>query len=438
MKITIFPTTKGVLAEDYSNPLYRSLARSVLFNFLLENKKIPFFVAMDSSIIHYKPWSSIVFNPYIKGGWKAVLENYYNTESYKILNNAVAGDPLFAKYATIHFLNALFKEAKKQLNTQTPYPYQTSQSENPIDELMNQIDKQIQKGNTQGANQIIQELAKALENEAKEIMQDLSAAESFTHVGIPVAKLLEKPEEFREKARNKIVVYLVRFLQKLRKEAPELKRTKSPTLVGGRPLGVKRIQRFSELTRILPVEFIDDDLLTYKIASRTVRVTEQYGNIQNYVVYLDKSGSMSESIVYHVSPTQTDYVPKISFAAASALALAMKLKSLGAKMTLKLFDVDVHDPVSDFAQIIDVLTRIRADSGTNLTKVLQDALKFRDEKIIIVSDGIDVINEQAVKDAKAHNLDITTVFIKTDNELLRKSFPYVYLQEAKPDILLTI
>jgi uncharacterized protein with von Willebrand factor type A (vWA) domain len=442
IKVSFSPSVKGVLAEDYTNPLYRSLARSVLSNFLLENKRIPFFVALDSSILHYKPWSAIVFNPHIKGGWKAVLENYYNSDTYKNLNNAIAGDPLLAKYATIHFLNALFKKSQDQLNQMSyrpyAYNYQPQSSENPIGELMNWLDKQIQKGNTQGANQVIQELTKKLEDEAKEIMEDLRAAENFSHVGIPVAQLLEKPDEFREKARNKIIVNLVRFLQKLRKEAPELKRTKSPTLVGGRPLGVKRLQRFSELTRILPMEFLDDDLLTYKIASRTVRVSEQYGNIQNYVVYLDKSGSMSESIIYRASPTQADYVPKISFAAASALALAMKLKNLGAKMTLKLFDVDVHDPVSDFAQIIDILTRIRADSGTNLTRVLQDALKFRDEKIIIVSDGIDEINEQAVKDAKAHNLDITVVFIKTDNELLKKNFPHIYLQEAKPEVLLNI
>ena len=192
-------------------------------------------------------------------------------------------------------------------------------------------------------------------------------------------------------------------------------------------------------SNVLPVEYLDDDLLTYKIASRTVRVSERYGNIQNYVVYLDKSGSMSDDIKYHVSPTQTEYVPKISFAAASALALAYQLKKVGAKMTLKLFDVEVHDPISDFAQLIDTLMKIRADSGTNITNVLEDAVKkHREEKVVIVTDGIDEVSEEAVKKAKSVNLDLTCVFIKTDNELLRKNFKSIRVEEAKPSILLEV
>ena len=189
------------------------------------------------------------------------------------------------------------------------------------------------------------------------------------------------------------------------------------------------------MPRLLPFEYLDEDLLTYKVASRTVKVTEQYGHIQNYVVYLDKSGSMASNIVYRPSPIQIEFVSKISFAAASALALATKLKRLGAKLTLKLFDVDVHGQVNDYMQIIDILLKIQADSGTNLTKVLEDAIKYRDEKIIIITDGIDVIDEKAVRKAKVHNLDITVIFIKTDNALLSKNFPHIYLQEAKPEIL---
>ncbi|MEM2363840.1 MAG: hypothetical protein QXQ20_09125, partial [Candidatus Nezhaarchaeales archaeon] len=64
---------KPALVEDYSNTTYRALARSVLSNFLLENKKLPFVVAMDSSIVHFKPWSQIVFNPSAKSAWKFIL-----------------------------------------------------------------------------------------------------------------------------------------------------------------------------------------------------------------------------------------------------------------------------------------------------------------------------------------------------------------------------
>ncbi|MEM2058796.1 MAG: hypothetical protein QXO76_11180 [Thermoproteota archaeon] len=425
---------KLVLVEDYKNPIYRSLARSVLSNFLLENKKLPLTVALDSSIVHFKPWSQIVFNPHVKGGWKMILERYYETDAYRTLNSAVAGDPMLSKYATIHFLNTLFKKSEEQLK-QLKRTLSEKDGQDPVGSLLQQLDTQV----SPQAVQAIQTVASALEREAEEIRKDIEAAESFSHVGVPVAELLEKPDEFREKARNRIIVNLVKFLQKLRREAPSLRQAKAPTLVGGRPLGVKRLQRWSELASILPLEYLDDDLLTYKIASRTVRVSERYGSIQNYVVYLDKSGSMTGDIKYYISPTQVEYVPKISFAAASALALAHQLRKVGAKMILKLFDVEVHDPISDFAQLIDVLVKIKADSGTNISNVLEDAVKsHREEKVVIVSDGIDEVSEESIKKAKSSNLDVTFVFIKTENELLRKNFRCLQIEEAKPMILLEV
>ncbi|MEM2617523.1 MAG: hypothetical protein QXL64_08340 [Thermofilaceae archaeon] len=424
---------KPALVEDYKNTAYRSLARSVLSNFLLQNKKLPFIVAMDSSIIHFKPWSQIVFNPRVKGGWKAILERYYETDAYKTLNNSVAGDPMLSKYATIHFLNKLFEKSEEQLK-QLKRRLSEKDEQDPVGSLLQQLDTQV----SLQTNKAIQAIASALAEEAEEIRKDIEAIESFSRVGVPVATLLEKPDEFRERARNRIIVHLVKFLQRLRREAPNLRQAKAPTLIGGRPLGVKKIQRWSELSRALPVEYLDDDLLSYKVASRTLRVTEQYGNVSNVVLYLDKSGSMADDIKYYISPTQVERVPKISFAAASALALAHQLRKIGAKMTLKLFDTEVHDPVSDFAQLIDTLVKIEADSGTNISNVLEDARNHRDEKVIIVTDGIDEVSEEAVKAAKAANLDVVIVFIKTDNELLRKNFRCIRVEEAKPSILLEV
>jgi uncharacterized protein with von Willebrand factor type A (vWA) domain len=426
---------KGALVEDYGNNTFRSLARGVLSNFLLKNQRLPFFVSLDASIIHYKPWSQIVFNPQAKGGWKAILERYWSSEPYRLLNHAVAGDPLLSKYAAINFLNALLKKSEEEQKRHEDRDGRGR--EDPVGALMSRIDRMIQQGNP-SADRVITAVSRALEEEAEETLRDIEAAESFTHIGVPVASLLERPDEFREKARNKIIVYLVKFLRRLEREAPGLKSAKSPTLVGGRPLGVKRIQRWSELSRILPIDYLDDDLLAYRIASRTVRVSESYGSIQNYVVYLDKSGSMGSEIYYRSSPTQAEYVPKISFAAASALALAHQLRRLGARMTLKLFDTEVHDPIADYARLIDVLARIRADSGTNISNVLEDALRHRDDKIIVVTDGIDQVSEDSVRNARSSGLDITFVFIKTDNELIRRNFPCIHLREAEPEVLLRI
>ncbi|MEM1830519.1 MAG: hypothetical protein QXJ97_03185 [Desulfurococcaceae archaeon] len=219
---------KPALIEDYNNVTYKALARSVLSNFLLENKKLPFYVAMDSSIIHFKPWSQVVFNPSVKSAWKTILERYYESDSYKKLNSAVAGDPMLAKYATIHFLNALFKKAKEQLKQLKKSQLSKKDKEDPVGSLLNLIDTQV----SPEANKAVQAIVSALEEEAEEVLQDIEAIESFSHIGVPVANLLEKPDEFREKARNKIIIYLVKFLQRLKREAPNLKQTRAPTLIG--------------------------------------------------------------------------------------------------------------------------------------------------------------------------------------------------------------
>ena len=427
----------GVLIEDYSNIVYRSLAREVLGNFLLKYKRFPFYIPLDASILHIKPWTSIIINPHIKTkkAWKTIVERYYESDSYKRLNDSVKGDPLLAKYATIHWLNSLFEKAEEESkNIPTPQGSQPIEHGN-IEGFLNALDTQVSPSQ---ASRIINRIVSTLEKEAEKILEDIDVISSFTHAGIPVAKLLERPDEFREKARNKVIVHLVKFLRKLRREAPSLSVAKMPTLIGGRPLGVKRLQRWSELPRIIPIDYVDDDILSYKIASKTARVPESYGSIPDYVIYLDKSGSMAGSIVYREPPGKVEYVPKISFAAASALALAQRLRSVGAKMTLKLFDTDVHDPITDFAQLIETLLKIQADSGTNISNVLEDALKYRDERIIVVTDGIDEVSEESVRKAKSANLDISFIFIKTDNSLLKKNFHCIYLEEAKPSILLEV
>jgi hypothetical protein len=424
--------SQGVLVEDYKNPVYRSQARAVLSNFLLQNKKLPFFVPLDASIIHLKRWSSIVFNPRARGAWKTILERYYETDTYKTLNNTIAGDPLLAKYATIQWLNTLFQKSKSEAERRNIEPKEGDY----VQALLQALDTQVSPAE---ASRVALRLAEALEAEAKEIQKDLEAAESFSHLGVPVAELLEKPDEFRLKARNRIIVNLVRFLRMLRREASAPKTARAPTILGGRPLGVKRLNRLSELTALLPTELLDDDLLAYRLASRSALTRERYGGLPDYVVYLDKSGSMASDISYRSSPTQTEYVPKISFAAASALALAYKLKQVGSKMTLKVFDTEIHDPIGDIRSLIDTLLRIRADSGTNISNVLQDAVKnHRDSKIIVVTDGIDEVEEDAVKAAKSANLDAHFIFIKTDNKLLRSNFPCARVEEAKPDILLSL
>lgn len=423
---------KPSLIMNYKDPLLKHAAISILNNLLLKNKKTPLLVVIESYAIHFFPWTDIVFNPKVMSGWKAVLEKYWKTESYRKLNEAIKGDPLLAKYATINFLNRLMDVAEKHVRANN-----LPKSKDPINAVSEYIEN-LMNSKADEAEKMVSAFASELESEAEEIVKDIEAAKNFTHVGVPVEEYLDKPEEFRMIARNNIIVSLVKMLRRIRSEAPSLKRTAAPTLVGGRPLGVKRIQRYSELPHTLPQELLDDDLLGYKMVSRSLMVREKRGSSLNYTIYIDKSGSMDDTIIYE-SASAREYVPKISFATACALALAEKLRASGSKLTLKFFDTEVHEPVGDFKKLVDLLLRIRASGGTNISKVLEDAVENHGEdRIIVITDGIDNVDPEIVKRAKAKSLDIAFVFINTKNELLEKNFEHVHIERARPDVILSL
>jgi hypothetical protein len=491
-------STRGVLIEDYDNPVYHTIAHGVRSSFQKEAEKLPFFVFLDSSIVHFKPWYQIAFDPKAKNGWRAILEKYWQSESYRKLNDLVSGDPLLAKYATINFLEALFKgaadaqaqkgesgenhswikyyrsedesssynfteryympqniiiplvnmrDAKKDREKAVAFLTNLIDCQLPDDERTRLLSKLFGRSQRKSSSlpdlrpeESINAICKSLEWAAQLTLKDVEAAESFSRAGIPIAKLLEKPDEFRRKVRNTFVVQFVDLFHRLSRESSGLGGT-VPTPIGGRPLGVKRIQRWSELPRVVPSEWLDDDLLQYRIASRTVRVVENVGAVRDRVFYLDKSNSMGGGIAYRASPTEVKYVPKLSFAAALALAMAYNLRRLGAKAVVKLFDEKVHDPIVDLEEMIDVLLRIRWGRGTDINEVLYDALSYRgtDKRIVVITDGIDEeVGEAYVKKAKSYNLDIIFVFIKTDNQLLRQNFPCIHLQEAQPQVMLRI
>jgi hypothetical protein len=491
-------STRGVLIEDYDDPVYHTIAHGVRSSFQKEAEKLPFFVFLDSSIVHFKPWYQIAFDPKAKNGWRAILEKYWQSEPYRKLNDVVSGDPLLAKYATINFLEALFKgaadaqaqkgesggkyswikhhrfededesrsnylledvmrrytiiplggmrDAEKTREKAVAFLTNLIDCQLPDDERTRLLSKLFGRSQRKSSSlpdlrpeESINAICKSLEWAAQLTLKDVEAAESFSRAGIPIAKLLEKPDEFRRKVRNTFVVQFVDLFHRLSRESSGLGGT-VPTPTGGRPLGVKRIQRWSELPRVVPSEWLDDDLLQYRIASRTVRVVENVGAVRDRVFYLDKSNSMGGGIAYRASPTEVKYVPKLSFAAALALAMAYNLRRLGAKAVVKLFDEEVHDPIVDLEEMIDVLLRIRWGRGTDINEVLYDALSYRgmDKRIVVITDGIDEVGEAYVKRAKSYNLDIIFVFIKTDNQLLRQNFPCVHLQEAQPQVMLRI
>ena len=408
----MIPQRQGALVENYDNPDFRAGARSVISGVgLKDGAKVPFNFAMDSYVMHEKAWPDIVFNPASRTAWKSVLEDYYTSDEYRTLNEQTRGDGLMSKYATTNFLNTFVSEKKEQGN----------QSGNPGQDLDKMTAQQL-KG-----------ISQALKDQAKETNDEIGVAQGFTHLGIPIQQFLDKPDEFRNLAKDRVVVQLVRMLRVFQ-HTQITKVAKMPTMIGGRPRGIKRMQRYEELNRAVPTELIDEDLLTYKVATRQLQVSERHAGLPNYLIYIDKSGSMTSGIEDVANPDL--FVPKISFVAALALAFEENLRKVQAKMTLKLFDVEVHDPVTDRMELIRTLMSIVADSGTDITKVLEDAMTYRDEKVVVFTDGIDNVNESVIQ--RARGRDIHFVFIDTTSEQLNKAFKNVRIEKIDPSVLMRV
>ena len=404
---------QGALVENYDNPDFRTGARSVISGIGLKNDaRVPFNLALDSYVMHDKGWPDIVFNPASRSAWKPVLEDYYTSDEYRTLNEQTRGDGLMAKYATTNFLNTFVSEKKEQGN----------QSGNPGQDLDKMTAQQL-KG-----------ISQALKDQAKETNDEIGVAQGFTHLGIPIQQFLDKPDEFRNLAKDRVVVQLVRMLRVFQ-HTQITKVAKMPTMIGGRPRGIKRMQRYEELNRTVPTELLmDDDLFAYKVATRQLLVDERHGGLPDYLIYVDKSGSMTGPIEDAKNPDM--YVPKISFVAALALAFEESLRKAGSRMTLKLFDVEVHDPIVKRMDLIKTLMSIEADNGTDITEVLEDAMTYRDEKVVVFTDGIDKVDEAAIQRARSH--DIHFVFIQTKSDQLDKAFRNVQIGKIDPSVLMRI
>ncbi|MEM1520627.1 MAG: hypothetical protein QXK42_03715 [Candidatus Korarchaeum sp.] len=366
--------------------LVRQLAYEVAGMF--EELRFPSHVLVDSTALHYIRWTDIVFRERASP-WAQVLWSYYLSEQYRRLNGIVNGNWILAKYATYHFLKKLNEKEAKGLA----------------------------------------EEAMELAEEAKGLAEEVLLLQAFSHFGIPVERYLREPDRLRYILSNRIVVSMISLFRKAI-AYPDFSIARMP-VERGVPLGMKRMERPSELPKVLPQDFAEESLFSYLLATNALRVREEYGGIRGYVVYLDKSGSMRGTM-----PFGGGWVPKISFAAASALALMRFVKRYGGDFTLKFFDTEVHDEVRGPEDLIESLLRIKAEEGTNVTEVLRDARRYEERRIFVVTDGIDEVDENVVKSSK--HLDITFIFIKTDNEILSKYFRCVRIERVDPQVLLKV
>ena len=386
---------------------------------------------MDTFIMHYKNWQNIVFNPYSQNSWKSTLEHYYSADNYKALNSKVSRDPRLAKLASMNFLSKITEGIQSRGNNVLGNNAPQDLQDNPggfFDALDQLQAKQGQ--NCQAAQQAAAMFQSAADEATDESLQMAEMANGFTHAGISMA-CLDDIDKMREMLSNRLVVSLLSSLRKL-SEMDEGKTAVRPSPRRGMPIGVKTMRSFSEVVDIIPMELLNDDLLTYKIATRKVQVRERYSGLAKYLVYLDKSGSMASGRCRF----NDEYMPNISFASACVISMANHLRKNGGSLLLKMFDTDVHEEIGDFWELVETAAAVRADGGTDITKVLEDSLDYTDYKVVVVSDGIDSIDEQMV--SRAQGKDVSFILLNTENKLIEENFETQKVTEFKGNFLLEV
>ena len=404
----------------YQDPTVRSATFDLTQTFSEKNVTMGSHFLMDAHLMHFKPYENLVLNPLSKNSWKSLLEQEMADPKYQELNAKVSRNPMLSLMATKNFLQAIVEKAQQSQNAIPPnmmpqnqpggggqQPFNFSNFMNALTNMQNGP-----MGNQATSNNILAGMASAASNATQQTNDMITVMNGFTHSGIPMKRLTD-PDEMREILSNRFVVSLAKVMKRLNTDDSGKSHVK-PSTRRGIPIGTKKMQYFSEIPDMVPQDMLDEDLQNYKIASKTAHVRERYSSMNNYLIYLDKSGSMGGGIEFI-----DDYAPKIAVAAASALGLARTVKAHGGTVTLKLFDTEVGDPITDMWDLLKTLGGIQADGGTNITLVLEDVIqKGRDYKAVLISDGIDSIDETVAKSCS--KMDLTSVLIQTSNDLLEK------------------
>ncbi len=215
----------------------------------------------------------------------------------------------------------------------------------------------------------------------------LAGGEGFALEGLSIWHYLKDPDEFRRRVRL-LAAAAAAFRRFTRMVPASLKRFKVESPWGG-IRGATLMRQYSQLKEALPSELalaqVAPALFAVKLAQKSLAVYGRAAELK-YVVFLDKSGSMADSLY------GAQAAAKISLAAGLALALHRKTNA-----EVYLFDTEVERVGP--REVVSTLLRIKADGGTNIGRVMEEVLRIDrpDNRYVIISDGITDAEEGLVR-----------------------------------------
>jgi uncharacterized protein with von Willebrand factor type A (vWA) domain len=213
--------------------------------------------------------------------------------------------------------------------------------------------------------------------EAEAAAAALAGGHGYSLEGLSVWSFLQNPDEFRRRVWILTsTVTAFRMFMKALPAALEREYVESPW---GGVDGITKMMQYAQLKEALPSELalshVSRTLFAAKVAQMSITVYRHAATVKP-VIFVDKSGSMAETF-------SGGDVAKISMAAGLALAL---YRRYGA--TVYLFDTETEKVTP--REVVETLLRIKADGGTNIAAVMEEAMRIDrpDHIYIIISDGI--------------------------------------------------
>ena len=330
--------------------------------------------------------------------WRAFVESIVKSPSYAKLNQLTRGSVELSVAAAVRMLMKLgyarrkideLNEVMKQLEEgRVPRGMEAdAASVGGPKKLLAALERQAASYGRSAAEEldkIAEELKRYVEarGEAEAAVAVLCGGRNYTLEGLSVWRFLSDPDGFRRRVRllKDAAKMFRRFVSAFSEPAEQVS-----SLWGGIS-GVTLMTRYEQIIDATPYELaiadVSPELFAAKVAAKQITVRER-GTKLKLVLYVDKSGSMAGAM--------QDGTPKISAAAGLALALHRRFSA-----EIYLFDTEV-DQVAP-KDVVETLLKIRADGGTDISRVMEEALRKPGNSLhIIVSDGISDAPEVLVR-----------------------------------------
>jgi len=385
----------------------------------------------DAFLMFYQPYAT-VFSAIKKTNkaspaWHKIVQYSVSSSEFYDLNKLTANSPDLSLAAAYQFLSKILRKIslpdleKLLQQQQQSQPQQTPAAAGGVD-LPNEVAEAIKSA----IHETLEEARKAAE-EYRELKSDAdeaadllagSGGSGYTKEALSVVRFFENPDEIRK--RVNILRYAKIFVNRFLEILPSSLSHQQQVSIYGGVAGAGRMISESQIPDLLPSELalsvlgdVGRALLALKIIQRQAMVYQRATALKP-IVFIDKSGSMSESIEYY------NKIPKISIAAGLAIALHRKFNA-----DIYLFDTEV-EKVSP-TKVIETLLRIEADGGTNIDPVIEEIAKIYKPTnlFFVISDGITEASDENLRILQSIAKNIKLILINTRTgynwvEVLRK------------------